>query len=151
MSENTSPQHEQHAPTAPVQPAPQQPYAPQPMLESEARMWSMLIHVVAAGAMVLSAGFLGFVVPLVLWLIYRERSALVDFHGKQNLNLQITVLVSGAAAFIVGLLLLGVGLFVTLPLWGLYALYALIISIVAGVKAHGGQYYKVPLIIPFVR
>ncbi len=121
------------------------------MLESEARTWSMLIHIIAAAAMVLSLGFLGFVVPLILWLIYRERSALVDFHGKQNLNLQLTVLVSGVAAFVIGALFFGVGLIVTVPLWGLYCVYALIISIVAGVRAHRGEYYRVPAIIPFVK
>ncbi|MFV0633293.1 DUF4870 domain-containing protein [Demequina sp.] len=148
----------QYSTTPPYQAAPQPgysvptpPYSQPAMLESQARMWSMLIHIIAAAAMFLSAGFLGFVVPLVLWLMYRERSALIDFHGKQNLNLQLSVLVTGIAAFIVGLLLLGVGLFVTIPLWLLYGFYALVISIIAGIKANNGEYFKVPAVIPFVR
>ncbi len=111
----------------------------------------MLTHILAAIAAVVSGGTLAFVVPLVIWLIYKDRSALVDFHGKQNLNLQLTVIVSGIVAAIAGTLLFVVGLAITLPLWGLYVLYALIISIVAGVRAHQGEYYRIPFMISFVR
>jgi uncharacterized Tic20 family protein len=111
----------------------------------------MLAHVVAAAASLMSAGTIAFVAPLVIWLLYKDRSALVAFHGKQNLNLQITTLVFGAGAVVLGLLLFVVGLAVTLPLWGLYVLYALIISIVAGVKAYNGEYYRIPLSINFIK
>jgi uncharacterized Tic20 family protein len=136
------------APGAPQQP---QPSAPQPMLESEARTWSMLIHIIAAAAVLLSFGFLGFVVPLVLWLIYRERSALVDFHGKQNLNLQLTVLVVSIAAVVIGLVTFLFGFILTIPAWIAYGIYALVISIVAGVKANRGEYYRIGFVIPFVK
>ncbi len=111
----------------------------------------MLAHVTAAVAALLSGGTLAIVAPLVIWLIYKDRSALVDHHGKQNLNLQITTLVFGAAAVVVGLMLFVVGLAVTLPLWGLYVLYAIVISFVAGAKASNGEYYRIPLAIQFVK
>ncbi|MCB2413319.1 DUF4870 domain-containing protein [Demequina sp. TTPB684] len=146
MTENTSPDPEQGA----QNPAP---FAPtvQPMLESEARTWAMLAHVIAAVASLVSAGTIAFVAPLVIWLVYKDRSALVAHHGKQNLNLQITALVFGAGAVVLGLLLFVVGLAVTLPLWGLYVLYAIIISFVAGVKAANGEYYRIPLAIQFIK
>jgi len=121
------------------------------MLESEARTWAMLAHIIAAAAALLSAGTIAFVAPLIIWLMYKDRSALVAFHGKQNLNLQITTLVFGVAAFVLGLITLGIGLIITLPLWGVYALYAFIISIVAGVKAYNGEYYRIPLSITFIK
>lgn len=136
--------------TAPTGQVP--PYAgPTRMLESEARNWSMGIHMIAAVAVLLSAGTISWLVPLVVWLVFRERSALIDHHGKQNLNLQLTILVSGVAAVVLGLMLFVVGLAVTLPLWGVYVLYAIVISFVAGVKASNGEYYRIPLIIPFLR
>ena len=139
------------APSPAPAPAPAA-YAPQPMLETDARMVAMLIHLLAAIAAIISAGTLGFVAPLVLWLIYRERSALIDHQGKQNLNLQLTVLVTGAAAWIIGFILLfGLGWIITLPLWGLYALYALIISFVAAMKAQNGEYYFIPMAIRFIK
>lgn len=125
--------------------------APASMLESEARTWAMLAHIIAAIASVLSGGTIAFVAPLAIWLIYKDRSALVAYHGKQNLNLQITNLVFLAAAVVIGVVTLGIGLIITLPLWGLYALYVLIISIVAGVKAYNGEYYPIPLMITFVK
>jgi len=118
---------------------------PQPILESEARTWSTLVHVLAIAAMLVSGGTLAFVAPLVIWLLYKDRSALVAHHGKQNLNLQITLIITGAIAVVGGLLALGVGLIVTLPLWGMYALYGFIVMIVAAVRANRGEYYTIPL------
>ena len=147
MTENTTP-----PPAGTPQPgAPYIPTAPAPMLESEARTWAMLAHIIAAAASVMSAGTIAFVAPLIIWLLYKDRSALVAHHGKQNLNLQITSLVLGVGAVLIGVVTLGIGLIITLPLWGLYVLYALIISIVAGVKAYNGEYYSIPLAIPFIK
>ncbi|MFW7415667.1 DUF4870 domain-containing protein [Demequina sp. SO4-18] len=143
MSENTYPNDPPQAPHTPS-PAP-------PMLESEARTWAMLVHIIAAVAALLSAGFLSFIAPLIVWLLYRERSALVDFHGKQNLNLQLTLLVTGIAAFVLGLVTLGFGFLLTLPAWLAYGLYAFVISIIAGVKANNGEYYRIGLTIRFIR
>lgn len=141
--------------TTPPPPAPQgapyYPPAPAPMLESEARTWAMLAHIIAVIASVVSGGTIAFVAPLVIWMMYKDRSALVAFHGKQNLNLQITSLLVGFAAVVIGVLTIGIGFFITLPLWGLYVLYALIISIVAGVKANNGEYYNIPMVINFVK
>lgn len=146
MTENTSPSADEGTPApAPVAPA------VQPMLESEARTWAMLAHIIAAIAALVSAGTIAFVAPLIIWLVYKDRSALVAHHGKQNLNLQITALVAGFAAVAIGIVTIGIGFLITLPLWGLYVLYAIIISIVAGVKASNGEYYRIPLSITFVK
>lgn len=146
MTENNSPSKDEGttppAPTAPLV---------QPMLESEARTWAMLAHVIAAVAALLSAGTIAFVAPLVIWLVYKDRSALVAHHGKQNLNLQITALIVGAAAVALGVVTLGIGFLITLPVWGLYVLYAIVISFVAGVKASNGEYYRIPMSIGFLK
>ncbi len=130
---------------------PQQPYAPQRMLESEARNWSMLIHIIAAAAALLSAGTVSWLVPLVIWLIFRERSALIDHHGKQALNLQLTLLVVLIGGVLIGFVTLFIGFIVTGPLMVAYGIYAIVISFVAGVKANNGEYYRIPLMIPFLR
>jgi uncharacterized Tic20 family protein len=125
-------------------PAPETPpastgLAPQPMLESDARTWAMLAHILAVVAALFSGGTLAFIAPLLVWLIYKDRSALVAHHGKENLNLQLTVL------------MMVIGLFITLPLWGLYALYAFIVMIVAGVRANQGVYYTIPFKFTFIK
>lgn len=138
---------------------PTQPYPPPaptqqvvaPMLESEARTWSMLVHIIALAAMIISGGLLGFLAPLIIWLIYRQRSALVDFHGKQQLNLQLTTLAVVLGGGLITLATLGIGGILALPIILVYVIYALVISIIAGVKANGGEYYRIPVIIPFIR
>jgi uncharacterized Tic20 family protein len=126
-------------------------YQPQPMLESDARMWSMLINVAAVAGAVLSGGMLGLVAVLVIWLVYRERSALVDFHGKQQLNLAITIVLATVAYLILGLMTLGVVLVIGLIPMAAYFIYVVVISIIAAVAANRGEYYKIPLVIPFIK
>jgi len=141
----------------PPQPQPQPaggyapPLGPVPMLESEARTISMWIHYASAIAALISAGTLGFAVPLVMWLIYRERSALVDFHGKQNLNLQLTALLVGISAVVLGVITIGFGFLLTGPLWLAYAIYALVVSFLAGAAAQRGEYYQIKFAIAFVK
>jgi len=121
------------------------------MLESDARLWAMLINLAAVAGAVLSGGMLGLVAVLVIWLVYRERSALIDFHGKQQLNLAITVVLAGIVTFIGALVTFGIGLVVLLPLAIAYGIYVVVISIIAGVAANRGEYYRIPLVIPFVK
>lgn len=129
----------------------QQPAAPLPMYESEARTISMWIHYGAAIAAILSASMASFLVPLVMWLIYRQRSALVDWHGKQNLNLQLSVIVSVIAGVIIGVVTIGFGFIVTIPAMVVYWIYSIVISFIAGAAAQRGEYYPIKLAIPFVR
>ncbi|WP_430868887.1 DUF4870 domain-containing protein [Demequina aurantiaca] len=121
------------------------------MYESEARTISMWIHFAAAIATILSGGTLGFMIPLIMWLIYRDRSALVDWHGKQNLNLQLTVVLAAIAAVVIGFITFFFGFLLTIPLWIAYVIYSIVISFIAGAAAQRGEYYKVPLSIPFVK
>jgi uncharacterized Tic20 family protein len=135
---------------APTQP-PRIAVAPQPMLEADARLWSMLINVAAVLGIVLSGGTLSIVAILAIWLIYRERSALVDFHGKQQLNVVITGVIAAIAVVLGGLVTLGIGLFILIPAIIAYAVYIFVISIVAAVAANKGEYYRIPLIIRFIK
>jgi uncharacterized Tic20 family protein len=134
---------EQATPTAPV--------ASAPMPESEARTWAMLVHLIPAAASLISAGTVAFVASLVIWLMNRERSALVDQHGKQNLNLQLTLLIVVVSGVVLGFVTLLFGFVVTVPLMLAYWTYSLVISIVAGVKAKSGESYRIPMVIRFLR
>ena len=77
------------------------------MSESDERLWAMLAHL---GGIVL-----GFVAPLVVWLVYRERSAFLDDQGKEALNFQIAVTIG----YVVGGILLAIfiGAFILLAVW----------------------------------
>jgi len=121
------------------------------MLETDARLWSMLVNLASVAGALLSGGLLGVVAVLVIWLIFRERSALVDFHGKQQVNLTITIALATVAYVILGVVTLGVGFFVGILPLAAYYIYAVVISIIAAVAANRGEYYRIPLVISFIK
>jgi uncharacterized Tic20 family protein len=121
------------------------------MLEADARLWAMLINVAAVAGAVLSGGVLGFVAALVIWLVYRERSALIDFHGKQQVNAGITLVGAVFAAGIGTLITFFIGGFVFIPALIAYGIYLFVVSILAAVAANRGEYYRIPLIIRFIK
>jgi len=125
---------------------PPQYYAPAPMLESEARTMSMLAHLLVLVG--------GFIPPLVIWLIYKDRSALVDAHGKEQLNFQISLIIYTVALYIVStvaaLVTFGIGFILLFPLFLGVGIYALVIVILAAMAANRGQYYRIPLSIRFI-
>lgn len=122
------------------------------MLESDARMWAMLTHILALVALFVSGGVLGFAVPLITWLAFRERSVLVDYHAKQNLNLQISLAIVSLSGIVVGFLIFfGAGFILTGPLMLGYFIYTVVISIIAGMRANSGEYYKIPAIFQIIK
>ena len=140
-------------PQPPYSPAPQPalPVPPQPMLESDARMWSMFTNLATVIGVALTAGTLQIVAVLVIWLVYRERSALVDFHGKQQVNLNITLILAAIAATIGSFVTLGLGIIPFFLALSAYGIYLFVISILAAVAANRGEYYRIPGIIRFIK
>ncbi|WP_062289079.1 DUF4870 domain-containing protein [Demequina phytophila] len=112
-------------------PPPQQPYGPQPMTQSDERLWAMLAH--------LGIILFGFLPPLIIWLIFRERSAFVDDQGKEALNFSILVTIAQIIGAITTVILIG---FVILPVVGIATL---ILCIMAGLAANRGESYRYPL------
>ncbi|WP_082099344.1 DUF4870 domain-containing protein [Demequina maris] len=111
-------------------PPPQQPYAPQPMTESDERLWAMLAH--------LGIILFGFLPPLIIWLIFRERSAFLDDQGKEALNFSILVTIAQIVASILWVVLIGIVLSFAV------GIATLILCIMAGVAANRGERYRYP-------
>ena len=109
---------------------------PAPMSDSDERLWAMLGHL---GGIVL-----GFIAPLVVWLVYRERSGFVDDQGKEALNFQIAVLIG----YVVGSILsvIGIGVIILLAVW----IGSLVFAILAGVAANRGERYRYPVTLRLV-
>ena len=66
---------------------------------SEERNWSMLLHLSALTSFVTS-GLGGILGPLIVWLIFRGKSDMVNFHGKKALNFQISFFIYFIILFI---------------------------------------------------
>ena len=119
-------------------PAPVNPYAaaPSPLSPSDERLWATLIHV--------GGIFFGFLVPLIGYLVLKDRGPLVRQHSATALNFQLTVLIGYVASWILMFVMIG---FVTyLAVW----VYSIVFAIIAAVAANKGEGYKYPLAIPFI-
>ncbi|WP_082097372.1 DUF4870 domain-containing protein [Demequina silvatica] len=111
-------------------PPPQQPYGAQPMTQSDERMWAMLAH--------LGIILFGFLPPLIIWLVFRERSAFIDDQGKEALNFSILVTIAQIVSAILWIVLIGILLSFVV------GIAALILCIMAGLAANRGESYRYP-------
>ncbi len=118
----------------------------------EERNWAMIAHLGPAVAAVLSAGFLGFLVPLVVYLVEQERSVFVRAQAKESLNFRITMLIGYVflAILTVPAAFTGVGLCCVLPLWVAVLLADVVLGILAAVEVHAGKPYRYPFAIRLI-
>ncbi|MFD1143438.1 DUF4870 domain-containing protein [Larkinella insperata] len=110
---------------------------------SDERMWGMLAHLSAlAGFLIPFGNIIG---PVVVWQIQKDKSAFVDYHGKEALNFQITMTIALGIALLLVILLIG------LPILVVLGLVSVVFSILAGVKANNGEYYRYPFTFRFIQ
>ena len=106
-------------------------------------MWAMITHLSALpGSLVLIGSVLA---PLIIWQIQKDRSAFVDYHGKEAVNFQITMTITATICFLLIFLLIGIAL-----IWLVGAAW-LALTIIAAVKAYNGAYYRYPFTFRFIK
>jgi uncharacterized Tic20 family protein len=115
-----------------------------PAVSKEEQNWAMLCHLSALIGFVIPFGsILG---PLVIWLIKRADMPLVDQHGKEALNFQLTVAILALISWALVVVLIG---FVLLAV---VALGALFFVIRAAIKISNGELgYRYPYSIRFLK
>ncbi|NDU97453.1 DUF4870 domain-containing protein [Spirosoma terrae] len=119
------------------------PSSPVPFSDSDARMWAMITHLSALTGMFTLIGSL--VGPILVWQIQKEKSAFIDFHGKEAVNFNITIAIAAGISFVLMILLIGIFL-----LWIVGAVW-LVFTIIAAIKANNGEYYRYPISIRFIK
>ena len=87
----------------------------------------------------------GFIAPLVVWLVYRERSAFLDRTSKEALNFQLTLLIGYLVSFALSCFLIGLFLFPIVWIVGI------VFSIMAAVAVSKFQDYRYPVNIRFIK
>lgn len=116
---------------------------------SEEKQWAMFAHL--AGLVATSLGGMGFLGPLVVWLIKKDQMKFVDDQGKEALNFQLNLLVALIAVGVIGipltLLTFGFGALLVGPLALGLAAIGIVFPILAAVKANSGEAYRYPYII----
>ena len=98
---------------------------------------------------ILSAGTLGFVASLVIYLMYKDRGPFVRQNAANSLNIQIAMGIGVVISWIMILTIIlspiGVLGLIAVAIWGC-VLHAL-----AAVKANNGEWYKPPMTPDFVK
>jgi hypothetical protein len=110
---------------------------------SDERMWGMLCHLSTfAGYLVPFGNILG---PLVVWLVKKDEYAFVDDQGKEALNFQISITIYSLVSGVLILALIGIPLLIAV------ILFSVVMTVIAAIKANGGEYYRYPLTIRLVK
>ena len=93
----------------------------------------------------LFSGFLGFVVPLVIWQSKKKETYDLDIHGKAIINFQISLFILTLCCFPL-VLILGIGLIGLCVL----LLVSLAFPVLNAVRASGGSLPNYPILYKFV-
>jgi uncharacterized Tic20 family protein len=129
---------------------PPQPYG-RPMSAQDERTWGLVGHLSWLAASLVALPFLG---PLVVFLVFKDRSRFVREHAAEALNMNIALIVYSivlSIAFaVVTVLTLGLGFLLFYLLAVPYVVY-LVFSILGAIAASQGRAYRYPLVFRLVR
>ena len=150
------------APESPPSPAPENP----PPLSNQAdtpltpppnpgggmsdNTWSMIAHL--SGLIgYLGNGIGGVIATLVIWLIKKDDSPVIESQAREALNFNISVLIYGVALVILVVITFGIGVFLAIPAGIALAIFHVVCTIIAAIKANEGKPYRYPLTLRLVK
>ncbi|MBY0145999.1 DUF4870 domain-containing protein [Neobacillus niacini] len=107
------------------------------MVKSEERMLAAILYVVSL--------FFPLIGPLVIWLLKKDESSFINYHGREYFNFFISYTVYSVISGILVFLLVGIFL-----LW-ILGIMALVFTIIAAVKAYEGNEYRFPLVFRVIK
>ena len=110
---------------------------------------AVIAHASSLVAMVVSAGSLSFLGPLLVWLVYKDRSPYVRQAAAGAFNFNVGMLLLSVAGYICIFTIIGLPL--GLLLLGLSALGQLVMHIIGTLRALDGRPYRYPLQIRILR
>ncbi|MCK5707173.1 MAG: DUF4870 domain-containing protein [Candidatus Aureabacteria bacterium] len=112
--------------------------------EKNERLWGMFCHL-SALSFLIGIPFGHILGPLIIWLVKKNESPLIDEQGKESLNFQISMSIYLIVAFLLCFIIIGIPL-----LFGL-VLAEIILVIIAAVKTNNGEQYSYPITIRFIK
>ena len=124
-------------------------------ISAEQRQWAMFAHLSALLGGLVTAGWgasLGCLVgPLIIWLMKKDTMPFVDDQAKEALNFNITIAAIMLVLFVLGIVTLGIGFLIALPIMLIVGLGALVFIIIAAIKSNEGVAYRYPFAIRLVK
>ena len=109
--------------------------------DRDSQQWGMIAHLSALIGFIIPFGNL--IGPLVIWQMKKELPFVVD-QGKEALNFQITVAIAVMVCFLLSFVVIGLLL---LPVVGIGAL---VLTVIAGLKANNGEAYRYPFALRLI-
>ena len=106
-------------------------------LGADEKLWGMLAHLLT---------LLGYIAPLVIYLVYKDRSQFVAFHALQALFFQLLALAVSVALILFSIVTLGLGVLLAAPLAIALAIAVLVYTIIAAIQANNGVWYELPIV-----
>jgi len=117
---------------------------------------AMLCHLGALAGIIVPFG--NIIVPLVIWLIKKNESALIDQNGKEALNFQITLSIAAFISMLLMVVVIGVlthnpmVVVIGVPLLlFVVGIYGIVMIIIAGVKVNKGEEFKYPICLRLIK
>jgi hypothetical protein len=121
---------------------------------AEERQWAMFAHLSALAGGLLTGAFGGwgfFLGPLVIWLVKKDTMPFVNDQAKEALNFNITVSAIFLVLWILTVITLFIGAVLTFPLMVIIGVAALVLIVIASMKANEGVAYRYPFTIRLIK
>ena len=100
------------------------------------KTWALIIHLSQFCGFLVP--FAGLIVPIVLWQVKKNDSAMLDEHGRIVANWVVTALIAGAVGFLLSFVLIGI------PLLIILGILCIVFPIIGAIKANEGVAWKYP-------
>lgn len=111
--------------------------------DQDEKMWATFAHLGIVAGLIVPLGNIW--LPLVLWIINKDKSAFVRENAKEALNFQITMLLAAIAGGILAIILIG---FLVIAV---VVVVDIVFSIMAAMKANQGESYVYPFNLRLIK
>lgn len=113
------------------------------------RSLAAVAHVATLIGALVSVGWLGFVVPLVMWFLYKDRSPFVRQAAAGAFNFNIGMWIANAVAWILFITVIGIP--IALVIWAVAGIMSIVCHILGTLRAMKGETFRYPFQLPILR
>lgn len=102
-------------------------------ISKEERLFAAAIYILSL--------FSAFIGPLIIWILKKDESNFIDFHGKEYFNFLISISIYIIVSGLLTIILIGyLGI-------AAVTVYTFVFTIIAAIKSYDGEHYKIPFTI----
>ena len=105
---------------------------------------AMGTHLATLAAAVFSGGLLDIIVPAIVYVFVKDKSAFLQSHVRHQLNFQLTNLLVAIVMVVFSIITGGLGAIIAVPVLAVYFLVDVVCSIKACLAASRGEEYQFP-------